>query len=45
MSRIDLHKLEDINLGILKNHFILHHFTWSDNTSLINEFFSTCFVT
>ena len=37
MSWIGLHNLADVIFGITKNHSILHHQSWSGNTSLIKE--------
>ena len=40
-----MHKFAATIFRKLKNCFILHHQTWSDNTYLIMEFFWICFVT
>ena len=45
MSWIGLHKLADVMFAITQNCIVLHHQTWSSNTSLIEAFFCTCFVT
>ena len=51
MQLIILQKLVDVIFGITqKSFYILYHQTWSNNTSLIHhtslikEFFLTCFV-
>ena len=45
MSQTGLHKLADVIFGTNQKLPMLHHQRWSGNTSIIKEFFWTCFTT